>query len=166
MLLESGSKTKVSMKMEYKIKHIVMCEDDMDQAFLFETYLKKAYPGIKLTVINNGDDLLPYLHNNKADLVFLDLHMPCKNGFECLEMIKNDPILKDIPVIMYSSSAHLNDIHKAFVHHADFYMVKPFTTGHLKTALEKILSVNWKQDPPIRNHYFINNRFVPYTSVA
>lgn len=154
------------MKVVNSIKNIILCEDDKDQAFLFESYLKKAYPAIKLTVVNNSDELVPILHLYNADLIFLDLHMPGKNGIECLEMIKNDPLLKEIPVIMYSSSAHLNDIHKAFHHHADFYMVKPFNLDHLRTALETILSVDWKQDPPIRNHYFINNRFVPFTSVA
>ena len=150
----------------HTIEQLVMCEDDRDQAFLFQNFLKKNYPSIQLTILSDGDQLLPYLQHHKADLIFLDLHMPCKNGFECLEEIKNDPIAREIPVIVYSSSAELNDIQKSFIHHADFYMVKPFKTEYLKTALETILSVNWKQDPPIRQHYFIDNRFIPFTSVA
>jgi len=90
--------------------------------------------------------------------------MPCKNGYECLQEIRNDPTLKDLPVVVYSSSAHLSDIQKSFLNKADFYLVKPFITDHLRTALRMILSVDWKDDPPIKRHYFINNSFVPYTA--
>jgi CheY-like chemotaxis protein len=92
--------------------------------------------------------------------------MPCKNGYDCLYEIRKDPALKDLPIVVYSSSAHMSDIQKSFLHRADFYLVKPFITEHLKTALKAILSVNWKEDPFIKNHYFINNRFVPYTASA
>ena len=79
---------------------------------------------------------------------------------------QEDASLKELPIIVYSSSAHLSDIQKSFIHRADFYLVKPFKTDHLKTALQTILSVNWKESPPIRQHYFINNRFVPYTATG
>jgi CheY-like chemotaxis protein len=84
--------------------------------------------------------------------------MPLKNGYECLQEIRKDFSLKDLPVVC-SSSAHMSDIQKSFLHSADFYLVEPFNSDHLKTALKAILSVNWKEYPFIRNHYFINNRF-------
>lgn len=107
-----------------------------------------------------------FLHLNQVDLVFLDLRMPCKNGYECLQEIKKDPALKNLPVVVYSSSAHLSDIQKSFLHDADFYLVKPFITEHLKTAIQMILSVDWKDNPPIKRHYFINNSLVPYTATV
>ena len=82
-----------------------------------------------------------------------------------MQEIKKDPSLQHLPVIVYSSSAHMSDIQKSFILKADFYMVKPFSTEHLKTALKMILSINWS-DPPAHPHYFINNRFVPYTATA
>jgi CheY-like chemotaxis protein len=92
--------------------------------------------------------------------------MPCKNGYECLQEIRKDPSLKDLPIVVHSSSAHLSDIQKSFLHNADFYLVKPFITDHLKRAIQMILSVDWKDNPPIKRHYFINNSFVPYTASA
>ena len=91
--------------------------------------------------------------------------MPCKSGYECLREIREDPQLKNLLIIVYSSSAHLSDIQKSFIHRADFYVVKPFSSEHLKTALGTILSVNRKLNP-MRNHYVINNRFVPFTASA
>lgn len=148
------------------IEHILLADDDKDHAVLFERTIRNAYPSVKISYVNNGEQLLYFLHLNKVDLLFLDLNMPCKNGYECLVEIRQEPALKDLPIVVYSSSAHMSDIQKSFLHRADFYLVKPFITEHLKTALKTILSVNWKEDPSIKNHYFINNRFVPYTATA
>jgi len=154
------------MKKVNPTQHILLADDDKDHAMLFERTIKKEYPSISISYVNNGEELICFLHLNEIDLLFLDLNMPCKNGYDCLYEIRKDPALKDLPIVVYSSSAHMSDIQKSFLHRADFYLVKPFITEHLKTALKAILSVNWKEDPFIKNHYFINNRFVPYTASA
>jgi len=143
-----------------------MADDDRDHAMLFEKVIKKELPSLKISYVQDGEQLIQFLHLNSVDLLFLDLNMPCKDGYECLQEIRKDPSLHDLPIIVYSSSAHLSDIQKSFIHRADFYLVKPFHIDHLRTALKMILSVNWKENPPIRQHYFINNRFVPYTATA
>lgn len=153
------------MEQIYPIQNIVLADDDKDHALVFGKVLKKEYPHINVSYVSDGDHLLSFLHEHKTDLLFLDLNMPCKNGYECLREIRKDPALKDLPIIVYSSSAHLSDIQKSFIHRADFYVVKPFSSEHLKTALQTILSVNWRLNP-MRNHYFINNRFVPFTASA
>jgi CheY-like chemotaxis protein len=146
------------------IQHILMADDDKDHALLFERIIKKEYTSIKISFVQDGEQLIRFLHLYHVDLLFLDLNMPCKNGYECLQEIRKDPGLKDLPIVVYSSSAHLSDIQKSFLHKADFYLVKPFIMDHLKTAIRMILSVDWKDDPPIKRHYFINNNFVPYTA--
>jgi CheY-like chemotaxis protein len=148
------------------IQHILLADDDKDHAVLFQRMIKKEYPSITTSYVNDGEQLIYFLHLHKVDLLFLDLNMPCKNGYECLSEIRKEASLKDLPIVVYSSSAHMSDIQKSFLHRADFYLVKPFITEHLRTALKAILSVNWKEDPFIKNHYFINNRFVPYTASA
>ena len=153
------------MKKVNSIYHILLADDDADHAALFERILTREYPEVKLSFVNDGLQALQFLRLNQVDLLFLDLNMPCKNGYECMQEIKKDPSLQHLPVIVYSSSAHMSDIQKSFILKADFYMVKPFSTEHLKTALKMILSINWS-DPPAHPHYFINNRFVPYTATA
>ena len=148
------------------IKHLLMADDDRDHAILFERVIKKEYPQTKISFVHDGEQLIQFLHLNKVDLLFLDLNMPCKNGYECLQQIRRDVSLKDLPIIVYSGSAQLSDIQKSFLYEADFYLVKPFITDHLKKAIKMILSVDWNNDPPIKRHYFINNSFVPYTASA
>jgi CheY-like chemotaxis protein len=151
------------MIQEYSIKRILLADDDDDHIILFEKILRKEFPQVEIDVVGDGEQLLQFLHLHAIDLLFLDLNMPCKNGHQCLQEIRKDISLKELPVVVYSSSAHLSDIQQSFIYRADFYLVKPFKTEHLQTALRMILSVNWKDNPPIRQHYFINNRFVPYT---
>lgn len=148
------------------IQHVLMADDDRDHAVLFEKIIRKEYPHLKLSFVSDGEELMKFLRLNKVDLLFLDLKMPCKNGYECLEEIRANPAFEDLPVVVYSSSAHLIDIQNSFIHKADFYLVKPFITDHLKRAIQMIFSVDWKDNPPIRRHYFINNSFVPYTASA
>lgn len=154
------------MKDPTTIEHILLADDDRDHTILFDRLIRKEYPSLQISHVNDGEQLIQFLHLNKVDLLFLDLNMPSKNGYECLQEIRKDPSLKDLPIVVYSSSAHMSDIQKSFLHRADFYLVKPFNPDHLKTALKIILSVNWNEDPFIKNHYFINNRFVPYTASA
>ena len=148
------------------VEHILLADDDKDHIMLFERLITNNYPSVRVSYVNDGEQLIHFLHLHKVDLLFLDLNMPCKDGYECLQEIRKDRSLRDLPIIVYSSSAHMSDIQKSFVHRADFYLVKPFSTEHLKNALKAILSVNWKEDPFIKNHYFINNRFVPYTATG
>lgn len=154
------------MALANPIRHILMADDDRDHAILFERVIKKEYAQTKVSFVHDGEQLIQFLHLNKIDLLFLDLNMPCKNGYECLQEIRRDVSLKDLPIIVYSSSAQLSDIQKSFLYQADFYLVKPFITEHLKKAVKMILSVDWNDNPPIRKHYFINNSFVPYTANA
>lgn len=148
------------------IQRVLMADDDKDHALIFERIIHKENPSIKIDYVADGVQLMQFLHLNPVDILFLDINMPSKNGYECLQEIRKEPGLKDLPVVVYSSSAHLSDIQQSFLNKADFYLVKPFITEHLKRAIQMILSVDWKDDPPIKRHYFINNSFVPYTANA
>ena len=148
------------------IQHILMADDDKDHAILFERIIREEFKSIKISYVQDGEQLIQFLHLHPIDMLFLDLHMPCKSGHECLQEIRKEPGLKTLPIVVYSSSAHLSDIQKSFLYEADFYLVKPFITDHLKRAVQMILSVDWTDNPPIKKHYFINNSFVPYTASA
>ena len=148
------------------LRNIVLADDDSDHGILFAHILRMVDPGIGFSQVFNGSELLEFLHTHEADLVFLDQRMPFKNGDECLDDIRNDSQLQNLPVIMYSASAQMQDIQRSFSHLADIYMVKPFNSEHLRRALESILSLDWAGGAPMKGHYFINNRFVPFTAHA
>lgn len=87
--------------------HIILADDDIDDRLFFEKTLKEIPIPNRLTTINDGEQLMNFLIENAdhpPDVLFLDLSMPRKTGFECLTEIKESKILKDLPVIMISTS--------------------------------------------------------------
>jgi CheY-like chemotaxis protein len=87
--------------------HIILADDDIDDRLFFEKALKEIPIPNRLTTVNDGEELMNFLHKNSAqlpDVLFLDLSMPRKTGFECLSEIKEDEKLKHLPVIMLSTS--------------------------------------------------------------
>lgn len=148
------------------MNRVVLADDDPDHGYLFEVVLKQVDPSKHLTIVKDGESLMSFLETNVPDLLFLDLNMPCKNGFECLEEIRRTTRLQHLPIVVYSSSTHMTDIQKSYIHKADLYMVKPFNSIHLRNALESILKMEWIHHQPNQKFYFMNNRFVPFTAQA
>jgi CheY-like chemotaxis protein len=86
---------------------ILLADDDKDDCFFFEKALKGLPIETCITTFNDGEQLMAYLAENPEfipDILFLDLNMPRKNGFECLSEIKENKKAKDFPVVMFSTS--------------------------------------------------------------
>jgi len=143
---------------------LVLADDDRDHGVLFEQALRQAAPAKKLLRVHDGEALLSLLAQVKPEILFLDLRMPCKNGWECLQAIRHTPELRDLKIVVYSSSSHMTDIQKCYLHQADLYMVKPFSIEHLRSALSLVLQPDAWQQAQLSRHYYINNRFVPFTA--
>ena len=95
-----------------------------------------------LTTVNNGDELMNYLTKHIERLphvLFLDINMPRKNGFECLSEIKNNEALKDLPVVMYSTSGSKDKINILFNTGADVYIRKPSNFAQLVQVIHHAL---------------------------
>lgn len=95
------------MKTHETALNILLADDDPDDRLFFEKALKEIPILTRLTSVNNGEELMNYLTTNTEhlpDVVFLDLSMPRKTGYECLIEIKEDEKLKNIHVIMFSTS--------------------------------------------------------------
>lgn len=71
----------------------------------------------------------PYLGVPRPDLILLDLNLPKKSGIEVLAEVKEDPKLKQIPVVILSTSSAQEDIHKSYNLHANCYITKPVDFG-------------------------------------
>ena len=78
------------------------------------------------------------------NILFLDLNMPRKNGFECLLDIRKDPKYKDIAIAIYSTSSSEEDIENTFVHGANIYIKKPSDFNTLKKVLSEVVTLNWQ----------------------
>lgn len=87
--------------------NILLADDDADDRSFFEKALKGIPINTNLSAVNDGEQLMDYLTKTSEqlpDVLFLDLSMPRKGGFECLTEMKENSTLKNIPVVMFSTS--------------------------------------------------------------
>lgn len=96
------------------------------------------------SVINlmDGTQALAYLRarkdGSKPDLILLDLNMPKKDGWEVLAECKNDPALKSIPIVVFSTSGSAADIQRCYDLGANSFVTKPFDLEDFKAAIDLI----------------------------
>ena len=127
---------------------VILADDDKDDQQVFEEAINETAIPVDLTTADNGQELMDNLHDPSIpnpDIIFLDMNMPLKNGKECLEEIKNDEDLKDIPCIMYTTSTSDKDIEETYKAGAHLYVPKPTLFSSIVKILKKILRLNWKE---------------------
>ena len=122
--------------------NILLADDDMDDCLFFKDALDTLPLSPQLKTVHDGVQLMNYLEENTAKLphvIFLDINMPCKNGFECLAEIKNNDTLKDIPVVIFSTSNVHEKITLLFKTGADVYIHKPSDFAQLVKCIQHAL---------------------------
>jgi CheY-like chemotaxis protein len=127
---------------------ILLADDDKDDCFLFREALSEIPFSTELTTVHDGEELMTFLTANSdhlPDVLFLDLNMPRKNGFECLTEIKHNDKLQSLPVIMFSTSYprdmhYEQDIIKVLYNiGAQDYIRKPEDFNKLKEVIRSML---------------------------
>ncbi len=138
---------------------ILLADDDMDDRFFFDKALKKIGIEATLETVEDGEKLVVYLlkHlNNLPNILFLDLNMPRKNGSECLLQIKAHSKLKEIPVVIYSTSLHEDVADVLFKNGAHHYIQKPDFTDLpivLETVINRLIKSNYQR--PARKEFIV-----------
>jgi response regulator RpfG family c-di-GMP phosphodiesterase len=107
--------------------HVVLADDDTHDCLLFKDALEEISLSTKLTTFADGDQLMKFLNNAPVlpDVLFLDLNMPLKNGYQCLEEIKNNPKFEQLPVIIFSTFYEPTIADKLYKNGARYYICKP-----------------------------------------
>ena len=136
---------------------ILIAEDDADDRYLIGTaFTEKGYSE-KIDFVENGVELLNYLENilvtypdekNLPCVILLDLNMPKKDGREALKELKQHPIFKKIPVIVFTTTKNEIEIKRCYELGANSYVVKPLTFDELLMVVENIRSY-WFQTASI-----------------
>lgn len=85
------------------MKNILVIDDNKDITGLFKTIIESG--GHKCTIANGGQEGLEILHRESFDLVLLDLAMPEMSGVDVLEVVKKDPDLKAIKILIVTASS-------------------------------------------------------------
>ncbi len=117
----------ISKRNELSEKRLLMIvDDDKDDRFFFRSAIRKNNPSFECIEAENGVEALQQLRSTDAlpDFIFLDLNMPKMDGRECLMELKKDKILKNIPVIIYSTSEYKLDKEVTKELGADFFLTK------------------------------------------
>ncbi len=124
--------------------NILLADDDIDDCLFFKHAMEELLLSDQLTTVHDGEQLMRYLSDNSAhlpDVLFLDINMPRKNGLECLSEIKQNTMLKDIPVVIFSTSNPREKIDMVFKNGADIYIHKPGDFSQLKQVLLHALPI-------------------------
>ena len=121
---------------------LVCVDDDEDDRMLFEDAIQELFPNLDLRLYENGIDLIDRLISDISSLprlIFLDLNMPVKNGFECLEEIRKDKFLRNIPVVVYSTSFSSNDRDRSLQLGANHFLTKTNSFGAMREQLSETI---------------------------
>ncbi len=120
--------------MNKKAATILLAEDNSDDVVLMKLAFKKAGLPNPVHVVSNGEETIEYLKGALEAknagcsiplLISLDLSMPICNGFEVLSWIREQPELKNVPVLILSGSERPKDVNRATNLGANAYLVKP-----------------------------------------
>ena len=124
--------------------NILLADDDMDDCSFFEEALKEFLLPTQFTAVHNGEQLMQLLTNETYQLphvLFLDLNMPRKNGFECLCEIKLNEKLKQVPVIIFSTSFEQEVVNLLYKNGAQYFIRKPANFLQFTNIIDHALTV-------------------------
>jgi CheY-like chemotaxis protein len=124
---------------------ILLVEDSEPDARLAIEALREAKVQNRVTVVEDGVEAMAFLRRQGRfpdapwpDLVLLDLNLPRKDGRQVLKEIKEDPVLRRIPVVVLTTSKAEEDILRAYDLHANCYITKPVDFGQFMDVVHKI----------------------------
>ncbi len=135
-------------------KPILLVEDDDVDVMTVKRALKDLNIKNRLVNTANGEEALEYLKNNgnkKPCIILLDLNMPRMNGIEFLKIAKADDTLKQIPVVILTTSSHQQDIIESFELSVAGYIVKSVDYTEFTQAISAI-NLYWTLSEAVGAH--------------
>lgn len=136
--------------------HFLLVEDDDDHAFLVERAMTGNRIANTLARVPDGVEAIRYLRRETPydedpvpDVILLDLNLPKMNGHEVLDEIKSDPALKQIPVVVLTTSIAQDDRNRAYDARANSYLTKPVDFDQFHNMVQDLMLywAVWNQSP-------------------
>ena len=125
--------------------HILLVEDNPGDVELTREAFAESPVASLIDVAFDAETALAFLHRDgshrdapRPDLILLDLNLPGRNGQEVLAVVKSDPQLRSIPVIVLSSSQAEEDVARAYQLLANCYVAKPVGYGRFSEIVRAI----------------------------
>ncbi len=140
--------------------NILLADDDEDDCYFFQQALEELSIAASLTIAKDGEQLMQTLtipSNTLPDVLFLDLNMPRKTGFECLLEIKTHEKLKQLPVIIYTTSMNYESVNFLYEKGAHHYICKQGEFAKLKKVILEALATIAQNEPvqPLKENFII-----------
>jgi CheY-like chemotaxis protein len=135
-----------------KTVSILVADDDAQDTMLVKIAVERAALNLRLESVKDGEEAIDYLMGREhyADrhahpfpsMMLLDLKMPRVNGFDVLDFVRGQPGLRQLPIVIFSSSDDPKDIRRAYDSGANSFLCKPHSNDDL-SALLKALEDYW-----------------------
>ena len=127
---------------------ILFAEDDPDDRMLLREAIETTPPMCDLRFVEDGNDLMDYLRRRgryagktaapRPALIMLDLNMPGKDGREAAREIKDDPRLRQIPIVVLTTSKNEEDVFRLYDLGVNSFLRKPTTFEGLQRLIRKV----------------------------
>lgn len=147
-------KPSFSQIMETAERHVLLVEDDPNDILFMQRAFRRANITAPMQIVQDGDQAVDYLSGvgDYADrdrypfptLVLLDLKLPRRSGIEVLTWMRQQPIVKRVPVIILTSSRETTDVDRSYDLGVSSYLVKPV---NFNTFSQMVVTLNayWLQ---------------------
>jgi two-component system chemotaxis response regulator CheY len=101
----------------------------------------KRLPGIVIAEASNGVEGLKKLTNETFDLIFTDINMPIMDGLKLVSLVRNDPVQKNIPIVVITTEGAEEDRKRAFALGATDYITKPVQSPQVQEVARRLLGM-------------------------
>lgn len=136
------------MKTPGRIRTLLLVEDDPDDVLITQRALERRLD-LRVVVARDGDEAMAFLRRQgsfaqaeRPDLVLLDLNIPRRSGHQVLREIRRDPVLTNLPVVVFTTSCAQEDINASYQERANSYVVKPDELSDFDRAI-RIFQTFW-----------------------
>jgi CheY-like chemotaxis protein len=137
------------METHLPLFEILLVEDNPGDVRLTQEAFRQGRIAHRLSVVSDGEEALSFLRKAgkyanapRPDLILLDLGLPKRDGREVLQDLKNDPELRNIPVVVLTTSDAEQDIRRAYKFYANSYMIKPVQVDEFLRKI-RCLEIFW-----------------------
>ncbi len=134
---------------------IFYADDDPDDLNFFRDVAGSIDRPIELSTHDEGDELLKALRTSDPDheIVFLDLNMRGKDGFDILREIRETAGMEMVPVVILSTTSDAKSVNRCLKYGANFYLQKPTSFAALKKSIEDAISIDYSTFRPTKKNF-------------
>ena len=121
---------------------VLIVEDSPTMRQLIVFALKRLR-GLNIVEANDGVDGLKKLSSDRFDLIFTDINMPIMDGLKLVSLVRNDPVYKQVPVVIITTEGASEDRERALALGANDYITKPIQTTQILDVARRLLNLGF-----------------------